>query len=889
MTDLEGWMESFFRYWGKAEREGERYHLLPYHCLDVAAVGAVWWNASPSLRQAFTVNSTLPIEQLRAWVLFFVALHDYGKFDVRFQLRVKSVWQLLYPNTGDYQNRLPSIQECKIYYHGEGGLSWFQNDFSELSGNAASSDICWDQLDEVVTSCEMWELWKPWIEAVAGHHGFIKDADYVPATYVSPTSDKRLAETDRAARGEWLSALETLFLFQAGLSLSDSPPSCPAIVLAGFCSVADWLGSRCDDENFHFCQEQRDLREYFEERCAVEAPRVLKLAGVIGHPHAYDGVSALLDPENKPRSLQTLVDELPVKAGLTLAEAPTGSGKTETALAYAWRLVAAGLADSIVFALPTQATANAMLGRLQHIAPLLFDESPNLLLAHGTARFNNSFKAIKHAAHDGYEEDGQVQCSQWLAESRKRVFLGQIGVCTVDQVLISVLPVKHRFVRGFGVGRSVLIVDEVHAYDAYMYGLLEEVLRQQKAAGGSAILLSATLPGRQRQQLCQSWDATLEQQGENTPYPLITWTDGDFPQPFELDPVQLPDEITVKVEPIRIDGMMPDKSLLSRIVIAADAGAQVAIVCNLVDVAQGLADTLRSMTSLPVNLFHARYCYIHRQRKEKRVIMRFGPKGKRKSGRILVATQVVEQSLDVDFDWLITQLCPVDLLFQRMGRLHRHNRNGKRPAGFEKPLCTVLMPEGDDFGLHGYIYQNTRVLLRTVEKLVSAPNNEVVFPAAYRTWIESIYRQTPWKDESEEVSAAFESYEDKVESVKKYLAAQMLERAKGMTPFNDTDENVLAVTRDGEMNLIVVPFCNTQKGRMLLDGRVFEALDEFQQLEALSLNSVGVPKSWSYYLDNLDERRRYWLELEQEGEGYRGISKGVTFRYHKDKGLEKEK
>ena len=879
-------MEEYFRYWGKAEREGDRYHLLPYHCLDVAAVAAAWWDASPAIRRAFVLNNDLPEDQLHAWVLFFVTLHDYGKFDVRFQLRVKPVWQSLYPKAGCY-NSLPSVQECKTYYHGEGGLSWFHKDFSELSGDIAHLDAVWDLLDEEVTSRETWELWKPWIEAVAGHHGFMKDADYVPETYVSPTSDKRLAEIDRAVRGEWLSVLETFFLVPAGLSLSDSPPSCPAIVLAGFCSVADWLGSRCDDENFHFCQEQRDLREYFEERCAKDATRVLKLAGVIGHPHAYDGVTALLDPKNKPRSLQTLVDKLPLKAGFTLAEAPTGSGKTETALAYAWRLVAAGLADSIVFALPTQATANAMLGRLQHIAPLLFDETPNLLLAHGTAHFNNTFSAIKHIANDGYEEDGLVQCSQWLAESRKRVFLGQIGVCTIDQVLISVLPVKHRFVRGFGVGRSVLIVDEVHAYDAYMYGLLEEVLRQQKTPGGSAILLSATLPERQRQQLCHAWDVNSEQQGEKTPYPLITWTGGNDLQPYELDSNQLPDGISVKIEPIRIDGMMPNEALLSRIIIAADAGAQVAIVCNLVDVAQRLADTLRSMTSLPVDLFHARYCYIHRQEKELAAIRHFGLIGNRSVGRILVATQVVEQSLDVDFDWLITQLCPVDLLFQRMGRLHRHNRNGERPPGFETPLCTVLMPEGDDFGLHGYIYPNTRVLWRTAEKLTTVPDGMICFPAAYRIWIESVYLEKPWGNEPEEVEKGYEKFKDEIEKIKRYKARYMVDSA--MNPFNDTDENILAVTRDGEMNLTVVPFCNTQQGRMLMDGRIVETMDEYQQLEALSLNSVGVPKSWSYYLDNLDERRRYWLELEQEGEGYRGISKGVTFRYHKDKGLEKEK
>jgi len=166
--------------------------------------------------------------------------------------------------------------------------------------------------------------------------------------------------------------LKRFFLCLAGLSLSDSPPSCPAIVLAGFCSVADWLGSRCENENFHFCQEHRDLREYFEERCTKDAPRVLKLAGVIGHPHTYDGVVALLGPNNKPRSLQTLVDKLPLKAGLTLAgRLRPAAARPKLRYAYAWRLVAAGLADSIVFALPTQATANAMLGRLQHIAPLL--------------------------------------------------------------------------------------------------------------------------------------------------------------------------------------------------------------------------------------------------------------------------------------------------------------------------------------------------------------------------------------------------------------------------------------------------------------------------------------------------------------------------------------
>nr|WP_279384548.1 CRISPR-associated helicase/endonuclease Cas3 [Geotalea toluenoxydans] len=847
-----------------------------------------WWDASPAIRHGFKQHNDLLEEQLRAWVLFYIALHDYGKLDARFQLRVMPLWKSLYPNANNYQV-LPSILECKSYYHGEGGLSWFiQDNAAKLSGGVLQrEDVGWDFLDQMETSFGTWDLWKPWIESVTGHHGHIKSADCVPETAISSACDKRLGEVDRLARREWLHAVESLFLSPVGLSLTDTPPIYSPL-MAGFCSVADWLGSRCDDENFSYCREELNLQTYFEERYVSDASRTLQIAGVIGQPKFYEGVNALLDKKNTPRSLQTLVDDLPLETGLSLVEAPTGSGKTEAALAYAWRLVAAGLADSIVFALPTQATANAMLGRLERVAPLLFADKPNLLLAHGLARFNKAFTNIKHCAIEGYDsqEDGWVQCSQWLAESRKRVFLGQIGVCTVDQVLVSVLPVKHRFVRGFGIGRSVLIIDEVHAYDAYMYGLLEEVLRQQKSSGGSAILLSATLPERQRKQLCSAWGVNPGKQEEKAPYPLITWTDGAEPHFHELDPVQLPENVAVKVEPILIEGLLPDETLLRRIIAAAGAGAQVAIVCNLVNLAQGLVRTLRDMTGLPVDLFHARYCYRHRQEKELDVIDRFGLGGDRETGRILVATQVVEQSLDIDFDWLITQLCPVDLLFQRMGRLHRHHRPGKRPEGFEKPLCTVLLPEGDDFGLHGVIYTNTRVLWRTAKKLVAEPDGEILFPKAYRDWIESVYQEDGWENEPVAVTEGYEKFKYEIEEIKRYKARYMVDTA--MNPFNDTDDKVLAVTRDGDMNLSVVPFCRTAQGRMLMDGTVFETLDELRQLEALSLNSVGVPKSWKYDLEKSDEGR-FWLEMEQEGEGYRGVSKGVTFRYHKDMGLEREK
>ena len=877
---------TYYKYWGKAEKDGSGYHLLPYHCLDVAAVVAAWWSLSPAIRRSFCIAANIEEEKIKPWVLFFAALHDYGKLDIRFQLRSKPIWRSLYPTAENFSS-FPSERECRHYYHGESGLFWLMQDHADTLGlQLNSSSSCLSFLDDLYESTsEQWLSWKVWLEAVTGHHGHIKIAEYIPDMALPLSCDQKLAEVDRQARKEWFGALERLFLHPAGLSHKDTPPPCSSL-MAGFCSVADWLGSRCDDHNFSYLQEPTNLEVYFMDKQNNDARRILEFAGVVSKPHTYSGIGALLKLSDIQHSIQTQVDNLPLNAGLTIVEAPTGSGKTEAALAYAWRLVEAELADSIVFALPTQATANAMLGRIELLAKKLFDDHPNVLLAHGSARFNKAFSALKHKALDGYEkEDGWVQCSEWLAESRKRVFLGQIGVCTVDQTLISVLPVRHRFVRGFGLGRSVLIVDEVHAYDTYMYGLLEEVLRQQKISGGSAILLSATLPERQRRQLCAAWSASLDQMGESTPYPLITWTSGDNPIPFTLELDQYPKDFDVAVEPIRVPEMKPDETLLQRIVVAAEAGAQVALVCNLVNAAQGLAKTLRNMTTVPVDLFHARYCYHHRQEKELAVINCFGPEGDRATGRILVATQVVEQSLDIDFDWLITQLCPVDLLFQRIGRLHRHIRE-HRPPGFESPTCTILLPEGDDYGLHGNIYANTRILWRTAKKLLSAPEGRITFPDAYRSWIESVYMEDAWGNEPEAVEKGYEKFKYEIEEIKKYKARYMVDTA--MNPFADTDENVTAVTRDGDMNLTVVPFYRTPQGKKLMDGTIFEQQDDYGRLECLALNSVGVPKSWGWYFEAPDEGL-YWLEMEQNGEGYRGSSKGMGFHYHKDMGLEKEK
>ncbi len=895
---------TYYCYWGKAQKDSQenddtpKYHLLPYHCLDVAAVADVWWQNSHSLRQQFMGITGLDEEQTHAWLRFFIALHDYGKFDLRFQRKAKKAWEIVNPELSAIPTQLNELA-IRNYYHGPAGLYWFYQDFQE---RFSSGDGYY------VEDNEDWDGWYSWLAPVVGHHGVVPKDDEKDARnyYQLAAGLEQLLEAFKTTRHQWLKALEELFLTPANLSLNDTPPllkttknkQSPSTMLAGFCAVSDWLGS---SERFVYDDQPcDDLKLWYENRLE-KAESTLQDAGVISQIQPYQNIEALLSG-HKPRQVQCLIDQLPKTQGLTLIEASTGSGKTEAALAYAWQLLALGLADSIVFALPTQATANAMLNRLERAAPLLFANQTNVVLAHGRAKYQEHFINLKQACRPRTaqgEEEAWVQCGNWLAQSRKRVFLGQIGVCTVDQVLVSVLPVKHKFVRGFGIGRSVLIIDEVHAYDSYMYGLLEAVLEQQRLAGGSAILLSATLPYQQKAQLAKAWACQLY--AEKKAYPLINHCSNGKTCSFDLTdrPEQHPKPTTVQLELIKAPQLIPDDGFIQRILDAVAQNAQVCLVCNLVAVAQELYQRIaeqmgkdRRFTEDQCLLFHSRFIFAHRQEKEQSVLDLFGvpskPADARRKGHVLIATQVVEQSLDLDFDWLITQLCPVDLLFQRMGRLHRHaTNNALRPLQFAQPICTVLLPIEDNYELHELIYGNSRVLWRTQQFLQQAPESQVSFPAAYRDWIEPVYDEDTWLDEPECVQKSYQQFLTDRDS-SRYNALSNVKRNPNL---DDNDSNVSVLTRDGEMSLNLVPFyTDTQGNRRLMDDQQVDRLDDSKRLEAINLNSVAIPKNWGNHgkLPEADKEGFIWLDMENNDDGYFSVELGdCSYFYHSKTGFEK--
>ena len=862
---------SHLRYWGKADNKGDAgpaWHPFAYHSLDVAAVAAALWAQSPTIQRAFTsafgVGSD-KLDRLRAWVLFFVALHDIGKLHALFQVFAPEAAALAWP--GLDPAGVKRFGSDSRYDHGHEGFRLVKSELGTWTNTADRA------------ARQTWRRWRPWIAAVTGHHGDMPgelEEGQPPRGYAQPP----IIEQDLNARRTWVELAADLFLAEAGLGLADAPPECEPHarnLLAGFCSLCDWIGS--NTEFFDYTAPGTAEDAYLVRRIRQIADRdILGQLGLLAPLHPYAGLSALLRGDEQPRGVQVLVDSLPLAAGLTICEAPTGSGKTEAALAHAWRLLGVGVADSIVFALPTQATANAMLTRIEAFAERAFGRA-NLVLAHGNRNLNPEYQRLVAAgrrdAAQGRDEAG-IQCAAWLASSRKRVFLGQVGVCTVDQTLLSVLPVRHSFMRGFGLNRSVLIVDEVHAYDAYMNGLLGEVLRRQKATGGSAILLSATLPAAVRAQLLAAWGSEGSTQA---PYPALWATDGEHATPLTVPDDQRPPYRAVAVRLAKLPDAFPDEALIERIVNAAAAGALVGIVTNTVDNAQRLTRLLRQATDLPVDLFHARFRLRDRQGIEQAVIGGYGREAERQGGRILVATQVIEQSLDLDFDWLLSQICPVDLLFQRIGRLHRHDRS-HRPVGFEEPACTVLCPDGGDYGVHELIYGDARLLWRT-ERLLTL-RERIEFPAAYRDWIETVYAEDPWDDEPDTTYGKHLAWRDD----QRAAAARAIQlTTMTLTQFRDDDELATALTRDGEMSLTVLPLL---ADGCLLDGQRPNALDDHARAEALLLNAAPAPRSWDKWLKGCDrdDDGRIKLTMEPTGPDAWSAPDG-GFAYSVEFGLEK--
>ena len=458
--------------------------------------------------------------------------------------------------------------------------------------------------------------------------------------------------------------------------------------------------------------------------------------------------------------MQTWAETVPLPHGplLILIEDMTGGGKTEAATMLAHRLMGTGRANGVYFALPTMATANAMFARVEKIASRLYEPGerrPVLTLAHGRADLPPGFRKLAMASEaphsrdalrdpDEDQEDSAITAPEWLLAERRKALLADLGVGTIDQALLAVLPAKYQALRLAGLGEKVLIVDEAHAYDAYMGKELERLIAFEAALGGSTIVLSATLPKVVKQRLATAWSKAIR---APTPalasdaYPCVTLLAPEQDDPVEAKKLPRTDLPRV-LQVVRLPD--PDAAV-AHIIEAAQAGAAVAWVRNTVDDVIAGASLLRER-GIDAQIFHARFAMGDRLAIEGDVVRRLGKDGKEpcRRRRVLVASQVLEQSLDLDLDLMISDLAPIDLLLQRAGRLWRHTWRTRPIAG---PTLFVISPDPDgDIGASWYkdafplgasVYDHHLVLWRTAREIFGRGALRV--PEDVRELIEAVY------------------------------------------------------------------------------------------------------------------------------------------------------
>lgn len=533
-------------------------------------------------------------------------------------------------------------------------------------------------------------------------------------------------------------------------------PSAPAFahLFAGLVQFADWLGS--DTRHFPIRIDPNRC-----ESAGQYADQAIAALGLDSGAAREQLVS------NKP-SFQQAFDvpaPYPIQAAmaddnlspLVILESETGSGKTEAAIWRFIHLFQRGEVDSLYFALPTRVSAKQVYGRVQKAVERIWSENRPLVVR-ALPGYSAADGEVPRMLPDftvqwNDDPDDDEALRRWAAEAPKRFLAAPIAVGTIDQVLLGILRVKHAHMRYALLARSLLVVDEVHASDAYMTALLEKLLSAHLGNGGHALLLSATLGSSARNRYLSVAKLTTQPpsfaEAVESCYPAISDQQG-------LRPMAATGQ-TKSVGWALSDHIDAAEVIADLAIEAARSGAKVLVVRNTVAAAMALFRAIESRPEASDWLFRVNgQCTLHHSRfsREDRPLLDVAIEeqlGKhRPSGaRIIIGTQTLEQSLDIDADFLITDLCPMDVLLQRIGRLHRHQRaEGERPLEYKEPKAIILTPNGHDleplltrpihglgrFSDGGGVYPDLRIIEAT-RSLVEA-NPTIDIPADNRRLVE---------------------------------------------------------------------------------------------------------------------------------------------------------
>ncbi|MFW5694814.1 MAG: CRISPR-associated helicase Cas3' [Alkalispirochaeta sp.] len=736
-------MSEDFKFWAKTDMSSrggrvswDAVHPVICHMIDVGAVCEAFLRGSePSLREyylSFLSGGTDEDSRIK-FLSAIIAAHDIGKIGP-FQAKVESLGQ-------DVADRgFPTNLSDALREHG-------------YTGYLILSELLPDRIRELTA------------HMIAAHHG----------RFWGPRERKQLGRGRKNQLAPWsqahashLDAVMHAFETDSNeeISFVDSMPTSAAFMLAGLTTVVDWIGS--DDRRFPFSPSiPPDLVRYRRQRREIAA-KTLETIGLIGRKNVTPKSFSTLFRYPAPNSTQQLFLEHAQAAEwpfLSIVESPTGEGKTEAVL-YAYACTFREKCRGLFFGLPTQTTGNSMFVRIRDFLEKLLgeDDRTEVHLLHGDSAFNDDYATIQLKTIDQFGKDSAAgaRASSWFV-GRKRGLLAEHGVGTVDQSMLAVLNVKHFFVRLFALADKLVVIDEVHAYDAYMSRIIDVLIGWLHAVGASVVLLSATLPSGRKRELVEAFvpsDRTVDEISFDhmnlAAYPSITTIDthltGKSVTIGEVDHREIA---------LDLQTVSPDTKIESIARLCLDEthdGGVLGCVVNTVVEAQRLYRRLASDSddATELILFHSRFTRLDRRGIEDAIVSKLGKPtsdgmNRRPARAIVIATQVIEQSIDIDFDLLVTDLAPIDLILQRVGRMHRHRRDPQVRYGHTEPRVVVFLPDSDSeqaYGGSGYVYY--REVLRRTKHTLRQHGPKIRVPEDVADLVEKVYAELVVDPDAEE-------------------------------------------------------------------------------------------------------------------------------------------
>lgn len=705
------------------------------------------------------------------------------------------------------------------------------------------------------------------IAAIVGaHHGKPIQIDEDVSLNLGVYKHNYYAEDKEQWDALWKEWIE-FSLEYAGYESMESLPSvdmATQFLLTAIVIVGDWIAS--NTAYFPLIKEDEiPIDGYYPKRVDCGWDR-------IAFPDRWTPQSFFLDKQDFrdefgffPNEVQQSVMDISSEGdipGLLLIEAQMGNGKTEAALVASEILASRSECGGIYFGLPSQATSNGLFPRVKEWAEKqTVDEVHSIELIHGSSHLNAEYQKLYENIDSVGEDfsDGGIIIHQWF-EGKKTGLLADFAVGTIDQILMAALKKKHVMLRMLGLVGKIVIIDECHAYDVYMNRYLDRVLNWLGRYGIPVILLSATLPSLRRRELVKAYlygkdkksakGIQLQQAG----YPMITWTEG-------LQVKQKGILCSQKVKNVRVQTINED-NIVEVLEDKLSDGGCAGIIVNTVKCAQELAQSIqKAMPGWEVILFHSRFTMADRAGIEGELIRRLGKTSTQvqRDHLIVVGTQVLEQSLDIDFDLMVTQLCPMDLLLQRIGRLQRHARD--RTEKLVHPECYVVMNKSSEFDTGSVAIYGKWLLYRTMKYLP----DKLALPESIPALVESVYGECDSNTLTDEEKEMFREYtlnqqkkEDRADqfcisppSVSKYAALNTIE---GMLDTSITENSdAEAAVRDGDGTIEVILMIKKEDGKIAFlpwqhGGDELQADDIPCKTDALhiSMQKIRLPGIFNY-------------------------------------------